>query len=316
MSIPGRCARLRRRRESVACRGQDGRSDWGRGRRDDARRRGDLRLDGLTGIVVKGFLLSLLTSGLYRFWYISNLQRFLWSRTVVDGSTALYVGGGQELFLGFLVAIVVLVQAYVGLFAVSLLFPNVAEVSALLSVVVLFVLGQLALCRCRRYRVSRTLWRGIRLGQDGSGLAYAARASGWCILVFATATRGLIRNSGFAFVRGYLTGDVTGSAVVVALGRTVSSARHSREAERAADGYAVAALARAGGDGAAVATILERIAADSGGDPAYLRTHPFTRDRAAVMRLLATAPSGARAPLLDSPDWTALKAICGPMPAR
>jgi uncharacterized membrane protein YjgN (DUF898 family) len=32
----------------------------------------------------------------------------------------------------------------------------------------------------------RTLWRGIRLGQDGSGLAYAARAGAWWLLVFLT----------------------------------------------------------------------------------------------------------------------------------
>lgn len=125
--------------------------------------------------------------------------------------------------------------------------------------------------------------------------------------------RALIRNSGFAFVLSYLTGDVTGSALIVALGQAVVSASHSREAERAADAYAVAALARAGGDATAPATILERIAADRGQDLAFLRSHPFTRDRAAAIRAQAAVeptPSGARLPLLSAADWTALKAIC------
>lgn len=129
-------------------------------------------------------------------------------------------------------------------------------------------------------------------------------------------TRARIRNSGLAFVLSYLTGDVTGSAIVVALGPAVVSASHSREAERAADAHAVAALARAGGDATAVAAILERIAAARGEDPAFLRTHPFTRDRAAAIRSLATAAAGARAPLLDAPSWAALKAICGPVPVK
>ncbi len=44
-----------------------------------------------------------------------------------------------------------------------------------ISFVTLFVLGQYALYRGRRYRAMRTLWRGIRLGQDGSASVYAAR---------------------------------------------------------------------------------------------------------------------------------------------
>ena len=146
----------------------------------------DARLDGLTGIAVKGFLLSLVTFGIYRFWYMTNLRRFFWSRTLVDGSPAEYTGSGKELFLGFLVALAILVPVYVGLFAVSLLSPSLAPFSAPISFLVLFLLGQYALYRGRRYRAMRTLWRGIRLGQDGSGLAFAARAAGWWLLTLLT----------------------------------------------------------------------------------------------------------------------------------
>lgn len=146
----------------------------------------DRRLEGLTGIAVKGFLLSLVTFGIYRFWYMTNLRRFFWSRTVVDGSPGEYTGTGKELFLGFLVALAVLVPIYILLFAIAFAVPQVAPFSAIISFVVLFVLGQFALYRGRRYRALRTLWRGIRLGQDGSGLAYAGRAALWWIATLLT----------------------------------------------------------------------------------------------------------------------------------
>ncbi|WP_298956120.1 YjgN family protein [uncultured Methylobacterium sp.] len=146
----------------------------------------DDRLDGLTGLVVKGFFLSIVTFGIYRFWYVTNLRRFFWSRTALDGSPAEYTGTGKELFLGFLVALAILVPVYLGLFALSLVVPVLAPVSVVVSFVTLFLLGQYALYRGRRYRAMRTLWRGIRLGQVGSGFVYAARAAGWWLLTYLT----------------------------------------------------------------------------------------------------------------------------------
>ncbi|KMO15505.1 hypothetical protein QR78_21100 [Methylobacterium indicum] len=144
----------------------------------------DTTFRGLTRLALKGILLSLVTFGIYRFWYVTDLRRFFWSRTTIDGSPAVYTGTGKELFLGFLVALVLLVPIYLGLFAISLAIPALAPASVAISFVSLFVLGQYALYRGRRYRAMRTLWRGIRLGQDGSALGYAARAAGWWLLVY------------------------------------------------------------------------------------------------------------------------------------
>ncbi|CAO4165223.1 DUF898 domain-containing protein [Methylorubrum populi] len=144
------------------------------------------RARGLTGIVVKGFLLSLVTFSIYRFWYISNLRRLFWSRTIVAGSPAEYLGTGKELFLGFVVALAILVPVYLVLFLLGFAIPTLAPFAAPISFLFLFVLGQYALFRGRRYRASRTRWRGIRLGQDGSGFAYAGRASLWWIATILT----------------------------------------------------------------------------------------------------------------------------------
>lgn len=146
----------------------------------------DRRAAGLTGIVIKGFLLSLVTFSIYRFWYISNLRRFFWGRTIVAGSPAEYLGTGKELFLGFVVALAILVPVYLVLFLLGFAIPALAPFAAPISFVFLFVLGQYALFRGRRYRASRTRWRGIRLAQDGSGFAYAGRASLWWLATILT----------------------------------------------------------------------------------------------------------------------------------
>lgn len=146
----------------------------------------DRQARGLGGIVVKGTLLSLITFGIYRFWYITNLRRFFWSRTVVAGSPAEYLGRGKELFLGFLVALAILIPIYVGLFVVGFWEPSLAPFAGPISFVFLFLLGQYAIYRGRRYRCSRTRWRGIRLAQDGSALTYVAMATGWWFLTILT----------------------------------------------------------------------------------------------------------------------------------
>ena len=145
----------------------------------------DRRAAGLTGLVVKGFLLSLVTFSIYRFWYITNLRRFFWSRTLVAGSPAEYLGRGKELFLGFLVALAILVPVYLVLFVLGFA-VLLAPLVPVLSAVFLFLLGQYAIFRGRRYRASRTRWRGIRLAQDGSALAYMVRASLWWLLTLLT----------------------------------------------------------------------------------------------------------------------------------
>ncbi|MBX9931334.1 MAG: DUF898 domain-containing protein [Methylobacterium sp.] len=146
----------------------------------------DRKAPGLTGIAVRGFLLSLITFGIYRFWYITELRRFFWSRTLIDGSPAEYTGRGKELFLGFLVALAILIPLYIAIFVASISVPALAPFAGALSFPILFVLGQFALYRGRRYRASRTFWRGIRLGQDGSGIAYALMAAGWWLLTLLT----------------------------------------------------------------------------------------------------------------------------------
>ena len=121
-------------------------------------------------------------------------------------------------------------------------------------------------------------------------------------------TRSILQAAGLSFLFGMLLGDFTGGGVVVIAARTIMQSAYSREVENAADRYGVELIAKIGGDGRALGTILDRIAGTIEPGIAILRDHPVTKDR--IARINAIAPP-RRGPLLDAAEWTALKRICG-----
>lgn len=128
--------------------------------------------------------------------------------------------------------------------------------------------------------------------------------------------RAVITAGGTSFLLSLVLGDLTGSTVLVAVGQAAISAGYSREAERAADAFAVAAVGRAGGDGRALAAILERITDaddEKPGATSFLRSHPFTAERAARIRALA-GDKLAGPGILSEAEWQVLKKICPPKP--
>lgn len=138
-------------------------------------------------VVFKGLFLTVLTLGIYRFWYITNVRRFLWNETEVESDYVEYTGRGVELFVGFLIAVAVLIPVYGALFLIGLVTgPIGAAVLQFGSTFGLLFLAQYALYRARRYRLTRTVWRGIRFQQSGSGWAYAAKSFGWALAAILT----------------------------------------------------------------------------------------------------------------------------------
>jgi uncharacterized membrane protein YjgN (DUF898 family) len=135
-------------------------------------------------------LLNLVTLSFYRFWGTTRLRRYLWSRVSFDGHALEYLGRGSELFVGFLIAVAILIPIMI---VFGILWTFIAAQGAVASVVMqvivyvaLFYLIYVALYRARRYRLTRTLWRGIRAGQTGSSLGYALRALGYVVLSIIT----------------------------------------------------------------------------------------------------------------------------------
>lgn len=139
----------------------------------------DGRADELFRIHVVNLALTLLTLGVYRFWAKTRIRRYLWTRTGLLGDRLEYTGTGRELFLGFLIVVVlVLVPVFGGLelleFVLAAESPELAYlVDPLRGLTVLFLIP-VAIFRARRYRLTRSQWRGVRAGQTGSAWAYGA----------------------------------------------------------------------------------------------------------------------------------------------
>ena len=137
-------------------------------------------------LVKRGAALELVTLGFYRFWLLTDIRRHLWSNTLVDGDAAEYTGRGKELLIGFLVALAILVPIYLGYFLIGLEAEHYQAFASIPLVVFFYLFGQFAIFRARRYRLTRTVWRGVRFWMSGSGWIYALRASLWGLLSAVT----------------------------------------------------------------------------------------------------------------------------------
>ncbi len=152
----------------------------------------DGKLGELYGIYLRHLVLMVLTLGWSRFWGRTRLRRYLWSHFSILGDRLEYRGRGLELFIGFLIVLAVLAiwggvlwliwhftlrhNPVPGLGLLNMFFFSLALVGVPLAFV-----GHYA---GLRYRLSRTRWRGIRWGLDGSAWAYGIRAT---FLTFANA---------------------------------------------------------------------------------------------------------------------------------
>jgi uncharacterized membrane protein YjgN (DUF898 family) len=138
------------------------------------------------GLVTKGAALELVTVGFYRFWLATDIRRRLWSNTVVDGDAAEYTGRGKELLIGFLFALAILVPIYLAYFLIGVEAERLKAFASIPLFIAFYAFGQFAIYRARRYRLTRTVWRGVRFWMDGSGWAYAGRSLLWGVLIVVT----------------------------------------------------------------------------------------------------------------------------------
>jgi Predicted membrane protein len=141
----------------------------------------------LGGMLLRGYVLLIPTIGLYRFWLTTWKRRFYWANTEIDGDPLEYTGNAIQLLLGFLMALAIFVPVYGLLFYLSTQSTEAALIGyGGLGVALWFMMGY-AIYRARDFRLSRTLWRGIRCDQGGSAWNYAIRRFFWSLLVLVTA---------------------------------------------------------------------------------------------------------------------------------
>ena len=137
-------------------------------------------------LITRGALLEFVTLGFYRFWLTTDMRRHLWSHTEVGGDTAEYTGTAKELLIGFLIALAVLVPIYLTYFYLTLEAERWAAFASVPLLLFFYLFTQFAIYRARRYRLTRTIWRGVRFWMTGSGWNYAFRAFGWSFVLGLT----------------------------------------------------------------------------------------------------------------------------------
>ncbi|HET7887979.1 MAG TPA: DUF898 family protein [Bradyrhizobium sp.] len=137
-------------------------------------------------LVARGTGLELITFGFYRFWLATDIRRHLWSHTSLHGDAPEYTGRGRELLIGFLFAMAILVPIYLAYFLIGIEAERYKAFASFPLFLFFYLFGQFAIYRARRYRLTRTVWRGVRFWMDGSGWAYAVRAFAWALLAAVT----------------------------------------------------------------------------------------------------------------------------------
>jgi uncharacterized membrane protein YjgN (DUF898 family) len=137
-------------------------------------------------LLAKGGLLQLVTFGFYRFWLLTDIRRHLWSGTSIDGDALEYTGRGRELLIGFLFAVAVLAPLFLLYFLAGIEAERYKAFASVPLYVILFLFGQFAVYRARRYRLTRTVWRGVRFWMSGSGWSYAVRSFLWSAFAYLT----------------------------------------------------------------------------------------------------------------------------------
>jgi uncharacterized membrane protein YjgN (DUF898 family) len=119
-------------------------------------------------IVLKNVVLTILTLGIYAPWAKTIRRQFLWQNTEVAGHRLRYHGTGRELLIGYIKVAI----GYAVIFGIPQLIthfvsPQIGVFAQLAAVIVILPLIPFAIWGSRRYLLSRTSWRGIRLRLEG-----------------------------------------------------------------------------------------------------------------------------------------------------
>jgi uncharacterized membrane protein YjgN (DUF898 family) len=136
------------------------------------------------GLALKNAGLTIATLTLYRFWARTSMRRRLWSRAWVLGDPLEYTGSAGELVRGFLIALPCFFLPAIFVFYIAPLAMEPVAAAWLTFGFYVISVPLIAAARywMRRYQLSRTRWRGIRLGLSGSAWSFAAASWGWWVL--------------------------------------------------------------------------------------------------------------------------------------
>lgn len=133
---------------------------------------------GMVALCFKNFLLRVVTIGFYQFWGKTEVRRRIWSAIRLNDEPLQYTGTGKEMLLGFLfIFAVLLIPTTLISFAIVMISgvgSRLLEAFQFITMLTFLYLTGVGTHRAIRYRLSRTRWRGIRFGLDGSAWNYGS----------------------------------------------------------------------------------------------------------------------------------------------
>jgi uncharacterized membrane protein YjgN (DUF898 family) len=139
----------------------------------------------LFGIHIVNALLILATLGVYYFWAKVRVRNYLWSQSEFEGDRFAYHGTGRELIIGFAKALAFFILPITLLNTLPELFDASAIVIGATRMAVSIIAAvfiPVAMVGARRYRLSRTSWRGIRFSLRASTREFVSLwVRGWML---------------------------------------------------------------------------------------------------------------------------------------
>ena len=124
----------------------------------------------LFGIFIENFFLNLITLGIYYPWAKARKLRYYYSSTSINNSDYQFGGTGKEMFFGLAKALVVLffLNFAYETFMAGMAMDLMLLICGILYFLFFWLLIVIASVGAKRYRMSRTSWRGIRFRFEGT----------------------------------------------------------------------------------------------------------------------------------------------------
>lgn len=124
-------------------------------------------------IQIVNLILCMLTLGLYYPWAKVKTLSYLYNQTVFEEQPFVFTGTGSEMFRGFIKAILFFLLLYVAVVCLVIIGKGSGWVQLVLLgfYFLLLALVPLVLHGSYRYRMAKTVWRGIRFGYTGNRAA-------------------------------------------------------------------------------------------------------------------------------------------------
>jgi uncharacterized membrane protein YjgN (DUF898 family) len=130
----------------------------------------------LFGIQIVNLLLIIVTLGIYYFWAKARVRTYVWRQVEFDGDRFAYHGTGTEVLIGWLKAALIFgIPFFAFQNAPALLGAPIAVIliGAIASLLLIALFIPIATVGTRRYRMSRSSFRGIRFSFRGRWQDYA-----------------------------------------------------------------------------------------------------------------------------------------------